>query len=365
MKLFTRPSSYSFLIGHFTNLRYFSKTCTAISEQSSKLKTDRINIQKRLVEILHIKPIKALEIFTSCKKYSEISSLVISNNYKLCVLNKLSKDLVLKYPYILIENELSKKIKILKTLEIKLTDSLPMVKLPLQRLNWLASKDDATNTRIYDIGRIFNISLNETCEILATKPFLFAVNLQHLESLLKLLMENGFPKEDIVKDMWVFKYSDSFIRTRLQCIKEHKVEPIKTWMLRCPEETLYKRIKRESDNRDILGENSVAEYLSERLKCSENVAKNVIRKQPALQTKSLLKMNEMIDCLYKHGFTASQICRFPKVLLHSTKTANNRIKELNAIGTKPDSLYILTKSQKQYMQYIETLTKAKVKVKTV
>lgn len=68
-------------------------------------------------------------------------------------------------------------------------------------------------------------------------------------------------------------------------------------------------------------------------------------------------MNEMIEFLFQHGFKPIHICRVPKILLHGVETTRKRLKELEAKGMQLDSLYILTKSQRQYMQYYESLGK--------
>lgn len=66
----------------------------------------------------------------------------------------------------------------------------------------------------------------------------------------------------------------------------------------------------------------------------------------------------MINLLYRHGYKPAQICKVPKILLHSCKTTEVRLKQLTALGEKPDSLYVLTKSQKQYQLHIENLVKS-------
>jgi len=318
------------------------------------------------VEMLEIKPIKALDIVTNHKKFSEVPSTLVLNNFELCTQNNLSKGTVVQYPYILFDGNLLKKLELLKLLPIKLISTVPLVKLSTHRLNIICLKHKTeTTAKISNLCSHFNLSQNEICEILAARPFLLAINTVTFEELLNILTDNEISKEEILKDLWILKYSKSFIKNRLQLIKKHKVVVLKTWMLRCPEEILFRHIKKETDHKNILGEHSVAEYLSERLKCSENLAKYLIRKHPALETKSLTKMNEMIDFLCNNGFTPSQISRFPKVLLHSSKTAEIRLKEITGLGKKPDSLYVLTKSQRQYLQYLENTLKVKQKGKDV
>lgn len=113
-----------------------------------------------------------------------------------------------------------------------------------------------------------------------------------------------------------------------------------------------------------MGNNSLAEYLSERLQCSVEEAKVLMHKHPALQNKSMKKMKEILDFLFSQGFKPSQICRVPKILLHSVETTKQRLKELEPFGKHLDSLYLLTKSKKQYMQYFESLVKTSNKAKS-
>lgn len=87
----------------------------------------------------------------------------------------------------------------------------------------------------------------------------------------------------------------------------------------------------------------------------------MIKKHPQLQNKSLLKINLMIDLLYKYGFTSVHICRVPKVLLHSRKTSEMRLKQLKAFGKLQDRLYMLIKSRKQYLNQLDNLVKENTK----
>lgn len=125
-----------------------------------------------------------------------------------------------------------------------------------------------------------------------------------------------------------------------------------------------RHIQKETDNRNILGDYSAAEYLSFKLNCSESVVDFIINKHQQLKSTSVLKLCQTIDFLYKYGFTSQQICRIPKILLHSTKTTEKRIKELTSVGVslRQINLYVLTKSQKQYMQYFESMIKNKSKI---
>lgn len=91
------------------------------------------------------------------------------------------------------------------------------------------------------------------------------------------------------------------------------------------------------------------------------MAKYIISKHPAIQHKSLRKINEMIDFLLCEGFTTEHICRTPKILLHSVDTIRARLKLIEEQGTKLSSLSVCTKSKKQFTQFLESIMSDKNK----
>lgn len=123
----------------------------------------------------------------------------------------------------------------------------------------------------------------------------------------------------------------------------------------------FSYIRRRSDNQSILGSNSVTEYLSQKLQCSQELAKYIISKHPAIQKKSLRKMNGMIDFLLSKGFTTVHLSRSPKILLHSVDTIRERLVLLDAQGTQLNSLSVCTKSKKQFTHFLESISSEKNK----
>lgn len=121
----------------------------------------------------------------------------------------------------------------------------------------------------------------------------------------------------------------------------------------------YSYLKRRQDNREILGSASLTEYLSTKLDCTEDQAKYLVSKMPALRTKSLRTISDIINFLYSKGFQAHHIYRVPKILVHSVETTKKRLEKIENEGIKIDSLYMLTKSQTQFMKIFEAMLKAK------
>lgn len=110
-----------------------------------------------------------------------------------------------------------------------------------------------------------------------------------------------------------------------------------------------------------MGNNSLAEYLSQRLECPIEQANYIITRLPALKGKSMKKIDETIDYLYSLGMKPIQICITPKVFLHSVETTKKRVQELQEQGVYIDNLRLLTKSQKQYQVYYNKLVSANKK----
>lgn len=97
------------------------------------------------------------------------------------------------------------------------------------------------------------------------------------------------------------------------------------------------------------------EYISQKLQCSLDLAKYIISKHPAIQKKSLRKINEMVDFLLCKGFKPLHICRTPKILLHSVDTIKTRLKLLEDQGKQLNSLSVCTKSKKQFTNFLESI----------
>lgn len=62
----------------------------------------------------------------------------------------------------------------------------------------------------------------------------------------------------------------------------------------------------------------------------------------------------MVKFLLSHGFTTTHICRTPKILLHSVDTIAERLKLIEGHDKILNSLSPLTKSKKQFTQFLET-----------
>ncbi|RZC38244.1 uncharacterized protein BDFB_006202, partial [Asbolus verrucosus] len=254
-------------------------------------KTSKKVIAQTLENLLGIRTFAAVQIISKNKIFRKVSSAAIKNNHAVFLQKSISSEILLKHPELLAVVNVEPKL-----LEIQ--------KLP------------------YDIN---------TVAVLLLVPFNTLVNLVHNE-------------------LKVGKEQD-----RLNDARRYNIDSMKTWMVRVQPEIFQNYIQRRSDNKSILGNSSLTEYLSERLECSNDISNYLIVKQPALKNKSLKKLKELIDFLFAAGFKSHHICRVPKILVHSVDTIQKRLKQLEDKGIQIDSLHMLTKSQKQFTQYYEAL----------
>ncbi|CAG9838090.1 unnamed protein product [Diabrotica balteata] len=320
-------------------------------------------VSKKLQDILNIRAIKAHTIVTNSTLFSKVSPQDIENNYKLGLSNHLTVENFKMYPNILADQSLSLKLEVLKMLPFNFNVTAPLLLVNYAKLKTFVF-DELAEKRINEFATMFQVDENEVCKWMSQKIFLMSANMHNIKKCKKVLMAAGVTLEEIINDLWVLRYNANTVEERIRMAKENNVDRIKTWMVRAQREIFDNYVRRRSDNKEILGEKaSLAEYLSEKLECSQDVSKYLILKQPALQKKSLKKMNDIIDFLLQKGFKPIHICRTPKILLHSVNTIKKRLQEIEANNVQLDSLVILTKSQRQYAHVLDSMKSTKTKLK--
>ncbi|CAH0557011.1 unnamed protein product [Brassicogethes aeneus] len=313
---------------------------------------------KKLETLLDIRRLHALDIVSNNKKLASMDPVKLEKNYNAIIRENISNKDILKNPEILSESKLTltHKLNLLRQLPYEVGVTLPLLSISVNELVFLIN-DDITNSRIKVIGDLLDCSDYETCKLIAKRKFLASLNLEQIKNNIDALLGYRIDTDHIKKDLWVLKYNIETIRNRLELAKLHKIDTIKTWMVRSKLSIFDAYIKRRVDNKSVLGEFSLAQYLSKRLNCTEPMAQYLIQKHPALESKSLIKMEEIINFLYNQGFKPKHIRNCPKILLHSVETTKNRLKQLEAQGMFLESLSVLTKSQKQYLTFYDGLVK--------
>lgn len=112
--------------------------------------------------------------------------------------------------------------------------------------------------------------------------FMFEVAFDQLEANLNVMLEYNIRSINILRDLWAFKYFPSSIRARLERCQRADKDDLRPWMIRCTEDVLEKTLKLSQDNKELLGDQSVIDYISERLGYDIETTKSIISKFPKI-----------------------------------------------------------------------------------
>jgi hypothetical protein len=107
--------------------------------------------------------------------------------------------------------------------------------------------------------------------------------------------------------------------------------------------------------KELLGESSVVEYLSQQLQCDIETVEYLSSKYPSILRVHVSKLKEVFDFVYAEGYTPQHVCQVPRILFHSLETTKSRLSELRGMGYNPHTLMALCKSKRQYTQFTEQL----------
>ena len=107
------------------------------------------------------------------------------------------------------------------------------------------------------------------------------------------------------------------------------------------------------NEKKLLGEETVVEYVANRLKFDTVTTHHILQKHPAVFKVRVTKIKEILDYLiHEAKFTNSEIASNIRILCHSLKTTKQRIFELASHGCRPSSLVIVCKSSNEYQKFL-------------
>lgn len=191
----------------------------------------------------------------------------------------------------------------------------------------------------------FNYSLCPQTFLRCTSPYFFTIQNE--------LSDAGVCPLHILNDMWIFRYSAKKTAERLSIAKKAGVATIKPWMLRCSNKIFSNLLQRAVVKKELLGEGSVVEYLSQQLQCDTEIVEYLNSKYPSIIRIQVSKLKEVFDFVYAEGYTPQHVLQVPRILFHSIETTKSRLLELKGLGYKPHTLLVLCKSKRQYQQFVE------------
>lgn len=116
----------------------------------------------------------------------------------------------------------------------------------------------------------------------ATHMFIFGIEFEKLEEIMKILLEYEIEPIHILQDLWVFKYVPQKLKNRFELVKSAGRKTLRPWMVRCRMDVLENSIDIFQRNKNLLGENTVIDYLSKRLGYDTFTMKTIASKHPAV-----------------------------------------------------------------------------------
>ncbi|KAJ9586495.1 hypothetical protein L9F63_019853 [Diploptera punctata] len=335
---------------------------------------DKGHLKKRAVSNMQIAfgltPLSAQALINNYPALKSVSLESIQCNINYFRDKGLSLDTLKKNPWLLTYKigTIRSKLEILSTWNLGDVNVIyPLLRMKLNELKENSKIEETDNDNISTGKRIkytsdkLKCDLTEACKVFGEHEFLYSMPFKKYSCIMEKLLEAKISPHHILKDVWVFQYGIKKIEVRLQVLKEVGVNPIKPWMLRSSPKIFETTLQRVLSRKEVLGESSVVEYLTQQLECDVETVEFLASKHPILLKKHVTKLNEVFDFLYAEGFTPQQVIQVPRIMFHSVETIKSRLTELREAGYNPSSLMTLCKSKREFAKIVEIAMKRKLR----
>lgn len=214
--------------------------------------------------------------------------------------------------------------------------------------------------RVYYFSKALNVPPELVTKHFASHIFIFDVRLKHLIANLDLMLEYGITSENILNDLWAFRYLTTKILSRFQRIKTFESRTLRLWMIRCKKDVLQRSINLSQEKQEVFGDETVVDYLSKRLGFDIETTERIVAKQSLVKKVNARKMKEILDyLLIEEKFEANQVATAIQILCHSLKKIKSRIQDLKKVDYRFPSLNILCHSTKYFNKLLSDLTSRK------
>ncbi|XP_052866857.1 uncharacterized protein LOC128272994 [Anopheles cruzii] len=320
---------------------------------------------KRTETLLGCSEETAREIYSRCK-----GAVAQVENMELLLEKRITAEAIHKHAIVLNSRrvDLKQKVTYLEGLKClrDLNDVIPLCALAVYQLKKIVHnlnndqlESDSTN-RIYYFADCTGLAADDVAAQFARRTFMFRIPRESFVDNMQLFMQHMNP-EDILADLWAFKYSPAIVAERIARAKQVRGKKLMPWMVRCPDVVLEKSLQLTKENGDLLGENeTIVEYFCKRLGVSREMANAIIIKVPSVRNVRITKVKKVIDYLLDElDYTPQDVALNPRILMHSLQTTKKRMEQLKALGCRPKSLIIVCKSRRQYDLFVRDWATAK------
>lgn len=270
------PINLKYSLANNTHSQVESLCCFILSEDSEDHNSERIEELKKIITFLLSKGYSSADIKENFVEYlkSDDCSYV-----KIYTLTKIDSDIVILLPLLSLSES------ILKQIAQKSVNDRDCIKEFSSRFLYLSH----------------HLEL-EPCQLIpaiAKHPKLLTMKFSRLENKMKILKDALIDPKYIVKDLWIFNYSEDALSNRIQAALKAGVE-LKPWMLRCSERFFQSIILKYSETQRILHGNDVETYLAKKLDCSTKYVSYMMERNKLLKKINIPKLEQASIYFYNY-----------------------------------------------------------------
>ncbi|KYN27837.1 hypothetical protein ALC57_02902 [Trachymyrmex cornetzi] len=315
------------------------------------------NTLQELLGMTKIDTIKVIEDYPQLKKRSRADIL---DNYYNLIKAGIQKDTIIDNIWLLThENyKLADKLDCIKVLNIDNNQLVPWLCLTQDELaNYvLYAQEDIesyTYNRLEYLSHKFECSIQQLCEITVPNSFLLKIPISSIDKKLNILYEYNIKNKDILKDVWVLRYSENHIRHRCELYQDTGRLKMKTWAIRCSLQVILRAIQKNKVERSLMQHyGNVSDYLQNKLKVDDEMLNSMVQKVPNILRVNIAKLDQLVNILHQNGVTSNEILRHARIFYFNIDTIQNRIAILKKANLAP-KLTVLMQSERIFDQYVE------------
>ncbi|KYM81393.1 hypothetical protein ALC53_08161 [Atta colombica] len=315
------------------------------------------NTLQELLSMTKIDIIKVIEEYPQLRKRSRADIL---NNYYNLTKAGIQKDTIINNIWLLTyeNNKLTDKLDCIKVLNIDNNQLVPWLCLTQDELaNYvLYTQEDMksyTYNRLEYLSHKFECSIQRICEITVPNSFLLKIPILSIDKKSNILYEYNIKNKDILKDVWVLRYSENHIRHRCELYKDTGRLKMKTWAIRCSLHVISRAIQKNKVERSLMQHyGNVSDYLQNKLKIDDEMLNSAVQKVPNILRVNIAKLDQLINILHQNGITSDEILQCARIFYFNINTIQNRIAILKKANLAP-KLTVLILSERIFDQYVE------------
>lgn len=269
----------------------------------------------RLSKFLNCSDSDARRILEENKEVEELPLRKLKEAIEILYEHGISAKKIIENPFLITidKSSLNMKIKILKEMEgSKFEDIIPLLRVtPLVLRRVLRIQDDDKQNfpgrnfrfgnRINYISNALKVAPHIVAKHFSTHMFIYGIPFSQLNENLNTLLHYEIESKHILQDLWVFKYLPEKVKERFEFVRSAGRFNLRPWMVRCKIEVLENSVNLFQQNKTLLGNDTIVDYIAKRLNYDTYTMKVIISKHPAIfkcKGKSIFFLSKLPNSLF-------------------------------------------------------------------